>query len=209
MQRTVYTLTATSTRNNARKRRRSQIRYLLLTLALGSLSMGRAQLVEGQFPVVQSGPPDLAIKALEASPNVLYAGLVPYAGWYQTSTLSITVENRLTARPSRFESSYYGSQANNVVVEIKLGKGLQMAGTNYFAGLGFKCSPSVQGVTCSNGLIPPGAFVTIVFDVIAPNPVACSMNTLVEATADPQNIIPETSETNNTKAVPITLQTIC
>jgi hypothetical protein len=190
------------------KQKRNLFCHLVLSFGVGSASMARAQFIEPFQASSLFGPPDLAVVAT-AKPNVVYAGLLTSPS-YETSTITIRVENRLTARPLRWNGgvALYGSNAGGITVKINAGKLLQII-PSFIAGGGFQCSASGQILTCLNGAIPAGSSVDIQFDVIAPQPVACSVNTTVEATVDPDQKIQEASEMNNTTGVNITLQTIC
>jgi hypothetical protein len=190
------------------KHKRNAVCHLLLSLALGSASIARAQFIEPFEAPKLVGPPDLAVVAT-AQPKVIYAGLLTSPA-YETSEIVIRVENRLTARPLRWTGgvALYGSNAAGVTVKINVGQFLQII-PSFIVGGGFQCSASGQVLTCFNGAIPAGSSVDIRFDVIAPQPVRCYLNTTIEATVDPDQQIQEASEMNNTTGVNITLQTIC
>ena len=132
----------------------------------------------------------------------------------ETSTITITVQNQLTApTPSRFRLAdgklrLLGAEAKSVALAISMPNDLAQVGGMSIPS-GFQCAFALnrQYIVCSGGPIAAGGSVQFSLDVTAAY--RCSYTANVTATADPFSWLVEASETNNTAVSAIRIQSIC
>lgn len=170
----------------------------------GPAVTGQLKVFKPVLLVVHPGPPDLVVHALVA-PDTLpqWSSSIQK----QTATLTISVENRFTAPNGRWPVDgnlhVSGSNVQTVPVLVLLSPQLAQVG-NISAPAWVHCamSASNQVVSCwTSAPLTPGGSFDILIDVttVEPPPGVASFCVFgtIRASVDPNNFIPEVSETNN------------
>jgi hypothetical protein len=181
----------------------------LMVAVLGVIQPSAAQLVKLKPIEIVPGLPDLTVQT-RAAPTRIYGG-TNLAGINESSTITITVHNRLTAPqlPQRFEGTLrlFGSEAKGVSLSVSMPAALSQVGAAIPGGFQCAATPTNHYVFCWGGNIPAGGSVEFQVDVIGEY--GCGFMADVRAVVDPHNWIPEASDTNNEATSTISVSSLC